>query len=272
MDPLDFLDAPEGAEDTTTPAQIVEADTAPPEAVEAKPEAPEGGETAEPGPDDRPRDDKGRFANKSEPSQGNQQDVKVPLAVALRERDRRQAAEARVRELEEARKEQPQAPPDRYDDPEAYEAWREKQHDERFEAFGVQLINERLNFSERMARKEHGQELVAQAAQWAKERGPQDPVLRQQLANNPDPYEFIVQEYQRDRAAQALRDPATLEQFRQWQAAQSAGASPQPAAAAATPKPSTPPRSIIHTPGAGGAKPGEIPSGPGVAFDMTFKD
>lgn len=244
MDPLEFLDAPEGADEpVATPAAEAEPAEAP--AAETPP--------AEVAPEEQPRDPAGRFAPKGEtPEAAPAREVsKVPLGELLNEREKRQRAEA---ELERLRQQaQPDTPPDRFEDPEGYEAFQQRKQDARFEQLEAARVNDRLNFSERMARKDHGAETVEQAKKWGLAQGQQNPQFAQTVLRDPDPYEYIVTEYKRAQALSALQDPNTLEQFRQWQAAQAAGPpAAVPAASPSTPAPAAPPRSLASMPSAGG--------------------
>lgn len=102
------------------------------EAVEAPTEAAETTETAEA----RARDEKGRFAPKGEtpapePESASPAPAEPQLdhPALIGERRRRQEAEDRLRALEEQltrqpqQAEQPQGPPDRWEDPDGYDQW-----------------------------------------------------------------------------------------------------------------------------------------------------
>jgi hypothetical protein len=276
---LDFIDAPSA--DDTTPAAATPAEAPPPapEAVVTPPEP-------TPDPDaGQPRDENGRFAPKAgDPEPPAQppapdkpaappQEVAGVMKALLDERDRRQAIERELEALRKAQPQQPQGPPDRHEDPEGYDAYQQRQIDDRFQTVEASRVNDRLNFSERLARKEYGQDTVAAAKAWGLERGAQDPAFAQKVLTDPDPYELIVTEHKRHQALQTLNDPTKLEQFNAWLAAQNAGAAPPAPVQAATPPPAAPappPRSIIHAPAAGGGKPGEVQAGPGVAFNSIF--
>jgi hypothetical protein len=162
----------------------------------------------------------------------------------------------------------------------------------------VQLnaVNTTLNFSERMARKEHGSELVDKVMEWATKRFETDPAFATTVLTDPDPYETAIVAYnkaQRDEKLDKI-DPAILEGLdedeiellRQHRAKKdpaanggdtgSTGADTQPRGEGGQFAPrrnvDPPPKSIASAPS--GGKPGgnkEVASGEGVAFDEAFK-
>lgn len=186
----------------------------------------------------------------------------VPITAMLEERDKRKALEEQLRRYQ-AQAQQQQAP-DPYEDPEGHQAWRDHQIDQR-------ILNERLNFSERLARRDHGAETVDQARTWALERFQADPLYYQKIMSNPDPYDAVVQDFKREQVFSTLQGN-DIDAFLAWKASQGSAPPPQPVALAAIPPPVAPPRSIASVPNAGSSKPGEQPVGPGVAFDAVFKD
>lgn len=255
MDNLEFLDGePSGEESRVDTARDEKGRFAPKAQEQAAPveeapqqaEAPQEPTTAPAPPEQKP-----------EPGH-------VPLTVVLDEREKRRVAEQAKQQLEErlrALESQRQQPiPDRNADPEGWEDWRAQQFEQR-------LLNERLNTSERFARKEHGAETVDAARDAALQRFQNDPLYYQQVMSAPDPYEVVVQDYKRAQALSALSEPGRLDAFLAWQAGQSAAPPPQQAASAPPP---SPPRSLASQPAAGAAKPGEQPVGEGVAFDAIF--
>jgi hypothetical protein len=254
MDNLEFLE-PEAVPEVQPEAQ-------PEAAAEGQPRGPDGKflpKEAEPAPEAAPEPVQ---AQQPEPAPEPREPAHVPVSALQEERQKRQALEQRLAALEQRQQAPPPEPPDRYQDPEAWEAWRDEQIETR-------LFNERLNTSERFARKEYGSETVEKVQQWAIERGQQDPLFGMKLRQHPDPYEFAVQEWKRDQVFASLKDPSELDQFLAWKA-QQANPQPQPSAPAPIPQPSPPPRSLASAPSAGTAKPGEQPVGPGVAFDSVF--
>lgn len=147
----------------------------------------------------------------------------------------------------------------------------------------MQLLNERMNVSERFARKEHGNEMVDKAMEWALGQFEANPAYEEQIMGQPDPYDVVIKDFQgRQRVAETEGDE--YKQFLEWKKAQAGGdqggatggevtqtpSQPAVAQAAAQPAASTPPRSIAGM-ASGGGKPHEVPAGPGQAFDNVFK-
>jgi hypothetical protein len=235
-DELSFLDGEEPV-DTATPA---------PEPVQEAPEAPQDGETAEPAAEPTPEP-------ASEPAPAPTPDPGfVPLTAVLDEREKRQAAERRAQEMERRAQDleaQRQAAPipDPYEDPDGYRAFQTQQ-------FQQAQLNIRLDLSEDLARGKHGDDLVTAAQQWALGRYEQSPAFRQEVLSHRNPYEFVVQQYQRDQFVSQVQ-PSDYEAFKAWQAAQAAAPQPAPAAQAAPPQPATIPRqSLAGAPSAGGVQ------------------
>lgn len=146
----------------------------------------------------------------------------------------------------------------------------------------LNILNERMNVSERFARKEHGSELIDKVRDWALERMDKDEAFGNKVVNDADPYSVAVAAY---------NEHIELEPFRAWVAggkkpedapwAKQADRKPAlkkletpivvKAAAGGTPKPAEKvPTSIVDQPSGGGA--GVIPAGDGVAFGSLFKD
>lgn len=271
-DVLDFLDGPPadgaqpaGSTDQPKPDAVVETTEKP--AAGAMPAAgQEGSETAETDP----------------PATTVMEDKSVPLATFLDMRDKLKKAEGRVKELEPAAEEV--VVPDPVKDPRGYADYQSS-------VAQVQILNERLNVSERFARKEHGAELIDKVKAWALEKFETDEDFTKRIMNDADPYEAGVKEYQREQLLKELEDPAEIEAFRAWKASQQNGGQPpapkpqpdkpQPAANAAPAKPAAPatqakkvpavvPKSINDAPGGGGGHVAQV-QGDGVAFDSLFK-
>jgi hypothetical protein len=179
---------------------------------------------------ERPRDDKGRFAAKTEAEEAaepveapveaapvaepeKREDHRIPLTELLNEREKRQAeqrrAETLMRELESLRQQlQPPAapPPDQFQDPEGYNAhWEQRfqmlqqQHQQSIR----QVIAENS-----LARADdkygelfrNGYEAVMTRAQEG------DPTVAKMVANSPNPGEAIVQWYKREETLKAVGD------------------------------------------------------------------
>lgn len=270
MNALDFLETPQGAAEAAPSTPVVETPAGAPAAE--TPLAPESEDQST--PEGRVRGPDGKFAAKAAPqSEAQAEGDRVPLGEHIRERKLRQAAEAEAAELRTQVDRlkpaaTPEAKPDRYADPDAYDAWEAEQQNARFQRVEIARVNDKLNFSERLARKEHGPELVEEAKAWFKQQT--DPALNRRVFSAPDPYEDVVTLFQDSKTTAAMNDPATLEAFKAWQATQVAGATDTSPAAQAAPQ-SRPTRSIVHAPAAGGGKPGEQPVGAGVAYDSVIK-
>jgi hypothetical protein len=249
MNKLDFLDGQEPAEpDVVTSSEPADA----PEAEAAKDTPP-----TDPAPEPAPSGT-AVPATVTPPEPGH-----VPLSAMLDEREKRQAAERRAQELERQQAQrQPVAPPDPYEDPAAFADFQAQQ-------FQQAQLNIRLDLSEDLARGKHGDEVVTKAQQWALERYARSPAFQQEVLTHRNPYEFVVQEYQRDQFVSQVQ-PADYDAFKAWQAAQAAASAQTPLAApAAPPLAATPPRSLASATSAGGAS--AIPQGPGTAFDSVIK-
>lgn len=255
MDNLDFLDAPQGAPE---PTPALEAEAPPVEQAEGPARGPDGKFIAreadapeaviEPAPE--------APAAPIEPQAPQVPPGYVPVSVV-------QELRAEMRQLRQA---PPQAPPDPYEDPAGYAVHQNEVIEQR-------LLNERLNFSERFARREYGAEVVDKAREWALGQFQNDPHYYNRVMSDADPYEAVVRDWKRDQVLSSMKD-GDLDAFLAWKSGAAAGqAQPAPAARVAPfPSPSPPPRSMAADPNAGGAKPGAQPVGPGVAFDNVFKD
>jgi hypothetical protein len=206
----------------------------------------------------------------------------VPLATFLDMRDKAKTLEARVKELEPP---EGITPPDPVKEPGKYLEYRENM-------IHLTIMNERMNFSEKSAIKEHGKELVEKARTWATTRFAADTAYEDRIMREADPYETVVADFQRHQLEEeVLSDPATVEEFRRWKAEKANGGTPtadtgkatpdaQPAKAAATGKPVAQPqraapaqdeplpKTIADAPTSGGTQ--TVPVGSGQAFDSLF--
>lgn len=154
----------------------------------------------------------------------------------------------------------PQPPPDRYADPDGYEAYREQQeHDAR--------LNLRLDLSEEMARVQHGDNLVDTARDWAIQQFQNRPAFYAEVISQRNPYGYVVAQYQRDQ----MISQVTPDEFAKYQAWKSAQAQAQAGAPLSPQSPPAPPRSLANASSAGGGKPGDMPTHEGSAFEATFK-
>lgn len=161
----------------------------------------------------------------------------VPITAVLDERDKRQKLEAELAQYR-AQQQQPQAVPDKWEDPDAYEAFRDQklQHE---------LYQQNLRWSERIATSEHGAETVKTAKEWAVAKCDEDPYFNAKVAASPDPIGFAVSEWRREQIASQVT-PEDLSAFQAWKQAQAQiQANPTP------PAPNVPPRSLASAPSAG---------------------
>ncbi len=171
----------------------------------------------------------------------------VPLGALLDTRDKLKAAEARNAQFEQeqaqqrASQQQPQAMPDMFEDPDGYQ---------QVIAHQIQqaTLNTRLDISEEMARGKYDDATVDAARDWVLSQGQANPGFVNQVLSSRNPYEFAVKEHRRVQALDKLSDPADLDQFLAWRAAQQQAGQP------AIPNQGSPlpPRSLASAPSAGG--------------------
>jgi hypothetical protein len=171
----------------------------------------------------------GKFAAKAKEPDAP---ANVPLGTLLDEREKRQAAEARAKALEERiAAQQPPTPPDPA------------------QAAAEQRYADNLRFSRRFAEREYGKDVIATVHDWAAKRCDADPFFNASMKSAEDPYEAAYQAYNRDQIA-AKVSPQRLAQFEAWETAQAALQASDPTP---SPQPSapTPPRSLAEAPGTG---------------------
>lgn len=226
MEDEDFLAAVE-ADNANAPEPTPEPEAP---ATEEAPEA-EAPAPAEPAP-----------AEPLAPAAEAPEPIMVPLAALHETRDKVKVLEDRLAAL------QPQpAPievPDRDEDPDGYEAYRDAQ-------LQNVLLNQTLNTSERFARKEHGADTVEAAKAWSLQRFASDPLYQAQVLRDPDPYERVVTDWKREQLFSKVTDPSDFDAFLAWKAANATLAAAPPGAATPNPTPSIPPRSLASAPSAG---------------------
>lgn len=286
MPGLDWMDDPAEGGATTQESPAPAAQTPTPETP--APEAPQAGspetqtaETSQPAPQTG-----GDAGTGSDQPEGTRSEAPpagyVPISALLDEREKRKEAE---KKLETAPK---QLPLQVEDEPEPgtpeWVQWNAEQTH-------LTIVNERLNNSERFARKEHGAEKVDTVRAWTLARFETDPDFASRILADPDPYEAAIKEYdnaQRLEKFKDVKDPE-YEEFLAWKAQRSGSPAPAPNGGPASPQPSpapqgaqpqpaaaaqqddAPPKSIID----GGVSAGgthTVPAGPGQAFDSVFND
>ncbi len=230
------------------------------QAAQAEPEPQADEPTPEAAPESPARDEKGRFTARQaapEPDRGQADDEPVRVSALgglLDEREKRQAAERRTRELEariselESASREPIRP-----DP----------------ARDAEMHGLKLNFSRKSAEREHGKETIDKVHAWAFEKAAADPAFNQRMFTSIDPYEDAVKAWQTEQI-QSQVSYADLEDFRAWQAARAAAAQSAPAPKPAPPEPPPPPRSRANAPGNGAVAREHVPTGEGEAFRAAF--
>ncbi len=226
--PLDFL------EDQTDAQPVVETEAQTPvveateQAVEAQPAAPA-----------RERGSDGKFAPKAAEAPAQAQALPapdpahVPLGTLLDEREQRQAAQRRVKELEAAMDAArvPDAPL------------------EPTQVLETALYNQKLDISRALAEQKYGPDIVQQVHDWVVAKCDADPAFNQQMRSSRLPYEAAFQAFNTDRILQTVK-PEQLDAFLAWQTAQAEAQAQQPQ----TQQPADanlPPRSLVSAPGNG---------------------
>lgn len=267
-DPLDAMFGAESEPVREVPeAQSVTQETAPEPQPEPKPTEAK----------DTPRDERGRFAPKADgeqpqeaqPIEGEERGY-VPLTALQKVRDESKRLKAELAELKQRygspqqqapQQFQPQQPQYQEDIPPEVRI----QHEMR---------NQILHTHELIAKRAYGRELVDEAKSWFEYLREHEPDFAYEIANDPAPYETLVEHYraqQKVGAIQALMqqgfDPTNpipwAEQVLRARQAQQQQAQPAPQ------QPSRPPpRSLASQPSSGGQD--AVPTGPGQAFDSLF--
>lgn len=250
-DNLDFLDGEPAAPQPVTPEPKAEVTQ---EAAEGQPRGPDGkfAPKSEAAPEPQPEAPQPApvQAQPERPEPGH-----VPITALLDEREKRKQLEA---ELASFRNQHMQASPqiDPMENP---------------AAFTQQVVlNARLDLSEEIARGKHGDEVVNAARDWALQQFRNRPAFQQEVLSQRNPYEYVVQQFNRDKIASEV-SLSELEQFKAWKAAQAQLQAQQQAAPAAPPTTSIPTPSLAAAPSAGGDKPGAMPMHEGAAFDAIFR-
>ena len=122
---------------------------------------------------------------KSAPKVHQEKDTRTaPITALLDERDKRQAAEKRLRELEASQATQSERP-DPIADPDGAKSFDDA-------AMEARLFNERCNMSETIHRGSVGNEAVDAALVEFEAAAKANPALRAELQNQPDPYGFVL--------------------------------------------------------------------------------
>lgn len=128
------------------------------------------------------------------------------LGAAMAEREKRQAAEAQLRQVQQQmaemqRQMQEQANqniPDPNYDPAGYAAAMRQQQEQIVLQAEQAIIRERFVASDEIAREKYGQEEVEAAASWMQEQIERNPELRRELFASPKPMIDVVERYKRE--------------------------------------------------------------------------
>ncbi len=157
----------------------------------------------------QPRDEHGRFIPTGEPEPETVEDAPViepesvpptpeverdhvPVAALKSEREKRQWAEQRLAEMQARYAQVEEAPPSVFEDEAAWQQSLEA-------SVSNQIYQERLFFSEKLATKEFGPELVNEAKQWGFERCSADAAFNQKVRASRDPIGDVVADFQKER-------------------------------------------------------------------------
>jgi hypothetical protein len=184
------------AEETTEQLEKTE------QAAEAETEAEDTGEQADDGEQTETQQDA--------PPASQEEQRQVPYEALREERRKRQELEDRLKAFEQrmqGQSQQGEEKPDWWDDPEKAASTLQQQ-------FQEQLINERFNMSETLARQQFGSEVVDQDIETFKELVENRPHLAQELRNSSHPYQFVHDTVQREQIAQKAQNPEEL--LKEW--------------------------------------------------------
>jgi hypothetical protein len=180
----------------------------------------------------------------------------VPISAMLDEREKRQALERQLAEIQAKQKEaqaQAQATELPADVRQAQQLWAL-----------------RMDVSRELIASQVGEAEAQALHDWGVAKCDADPHFNAQVFASKNPYAFLRQARQREQLLAEV-SPDDLDDYRAWKAAKAQGSQ----APAPTPQPTpvpTPPRSLADAPnaGGGGATP-ETPMGPGAAFASTIR-
>lgn len=193
--------------------------------------------------------------------------VEGRIQAVLAERDKRQAAEKRVAELEAQQRnfEQTQNAPhpiDPLDDPQGFQNQQAQS----------QLML-RIEMSEDMARIQHGDELVNAAKAWAEQKASASPVMKaslQAIGQQRNPYAEVIRQYQQQQFVEEFgSDPEAIKaKLRaEWEAEQTA-----PVAQAVTPATPTPAaKAVPPSLAKGGGNTGAVTTDESDDFNSVFR-
>lgn len=132
--------------------------------------------------------------------------TQVPLAALIEEREKAKQKQTeidqlnqRIAEFEKAK--QSSSMPDPYDEPQAYHEYMAREVDARVQQ---QMADYRIYESTERARREHGDEVIAELEAWAAEAVAKDPSIGVQAMQAPDPVQFVMDLKKRHESYAAL--------------------------------------------------------------------
>lgn len=281
MDPLDFLDTSEKTPETTpvTETVPVATDTTPEGGSALTEETPKVVETA-PKVEETPAP----VVTASTPAttdtpvvEENKEPKYVPLKTFLDKVEEAAALKAQLKEKEKTPEpvdgvdEFGMSVPDPVKNPKEYADYAEVR-------LSMNLMNERMNNSERFARQAHGNEVMDKVKTWALDQMSKDQAFGERVVGDPDPYEA---------AKKAYDEHMELEDYRTWvrngrKPEEAPGVKPAPvvsepikpvvvvqqAPTKQQPAVEKIPDTIVDEVSHGG--PQKVPVGPGQSFDSVF--
>jgi hypothetical protein len=178
----------------------------------------------------------------------------VPLSAVLDEREKRQALEKQLQELQ--RKQQPVQAPSATSDPAGWA----KAQEEKLAKFE---LDTKMRMSGAFAMQAYGQEAVNAAKAWGAQQNANDPYFGAKFTAQDHPWQWLVDQHRQAQTLERLGSKSPEDWALEYAMAQGfvkpdgqqTQQQPAPAPAAASPQPQprpTPPRSIASVPPAGG--------------------
>lgn len=178
----------------------------------------------------------------------------VPLSAVLDEREKRQALEKQLQELQ--RKQQPVQAPSATSDPAGWA----KAQEEKLAKFE---LDTKMRMSGAFAMQAYGQEAVDAAKAWGAQQNANDPYFGAKFTAQDHPWKWLVDQHRQAQTLERLGSKSPEDWALEYAIAQGfvkpdgqqTQQQPAPAPAAASPQPQplpTPPRSIASLPPAGG--------------------
>ena len=166
-------------------------------------EAPKG-EKTEVEPEKEATKEEAKEADSQESSPDPESSV-IPITALHGERDRRKAAEARAKELEEQLSSKDEAEPTSVFTDET------KFRDEILSKVEQDRLADRLEMSEKFARRFHGDEVVDKAMDWFIPAAQENPTLQKKFNDAGNDVDKVVELFKANEAVSKLDDPEALE-------------------------------------------------------------